>query len=164
VWGMDRVWADLPESERKSEVAACHERIRALTGVSCRVFRSPHLSPVTDADLRCLSELGYTHDSSLVGDAAPRAHASGIVEIPITDCEGEALSNWVFLYKWRRSAREFANELARLFEETEHVNMYLDPRFFVEVSAGKVSVSDDGRVVLNAFARYRGRVAGYLQV
>lgn len=161
VWGMERVWAHLPADERRAEVEACHRRIADTTGVQCRVFRSPHLSPVTDADCAVLADLGYTHDSSDQGLAKPHRHPSGIVEVPITEYRGEALSNWVFLYKWRRTGAEFADELRRLFDSEEHVNMYLDPRFFVQATEGRVSVSDDGRQVLDAFQDYRDRIVGY---
>lgn len=166
VWGMDRCFPKLPASERRMEIARGHETIHNICGVNCRVFRSPHFLPLADADLRFLSEeMGYEWDSSTIGDASATRLPSGLVEIPVTRHGAEALSNWVFLHRWRLSTGEFLSVLGSLFERDNPVNMYLDPRYLVEVSClGEIRLSEEGRHMVDFLNAHADRMALYEEV
>jgi peptidoglycan-N-acetylglucosamine deacetylase len=71
----------LTPAEQRAELADGLAALAELTGGPVRGYRAPgwELTPVT---LRLLGELGFTHDSSLMGDDRPY-RVGGLVELPV---------------------------------------------------------------------------------
>ena len=75
----------LSAREQRTELGEGMEALAALAGGAVRGYRAPgwELTPIT---LAALGELGFTHDSSLMGDDRPYripAGAAELVELPV---------------------------------------------------------------------------------
>jgi peptidoglycan-N-acetylglucosamine deacetylase len=72
---------ELTPAEQRAELVDGLAALAALTGAQVRGYRAPGWE-LTPATLRALTELGFTHDSSLMGDDRPYL-VGGLVELPV---------------------------------------------------------------------------------
>jgi peptidoglycan/xylan/chitin deacetylase (PgdA/CDA1 family) len=106
---------ELDDDAQAQELVEGIEALAAVTGARPRGYRAPgwELAPAT---LAALSGLGFSHDSSLMGDDRPYPLAGGLVELPVhwslddAPWFERALDPRPLLAAWTAEARSAARE------------------------------------------------------
>jgi peptidoglycan-N-acetylglucosamine deacetylase len=118
----------LSAREQRAELEEGLAALAALSGAAVRGYRAPgwELTPVT---LAALGELGFTHDSSLMGDDRPYRVAAGpveLVELPVHWSLDDA-PHFAGTTDPAGLAAVWEEELARALAERRHVTFTLHP-------------------------------------